>query len=270
MNRVLTVILTKDREKEFERAVSSLLGQETDVFILGKPISKILRRDIKRAFEFSGQKLILKEGEFKLWHRNIGLNYAKKKGYKYIFFMDDDNIIPDNYLSRLVEKMEENKEIIGASGVIITYSKLKEKKYKQWRGIRKGKYFKKRGQEIIIKDKKVFLTTKIQVIPFKNYRKEIEVDYFVNSWLQRLDKNLKIRFPRFEILGEEMAYTYMLGKQGKLIVYQDLYMFHIPVEYGGTRERKDFGKYDREKEFKKVFKFILGFEPLQIIEKRVR
>jgi len=233
----LTIISTWNRPSNLELALASLFGEPTDIIVIGYgSFTDRIKIDFKRAFKLLGQELILVEKEVDhIRARNLGIEYGLDHGYKYFFFMDDDNMITSSYISNLMNILEENNDIFAVSGLIQTYGLLKEKHYKQWREFRRGEFTKEKAQEIFLKDGILYITEKYQVIPYAKYPKFVEVDYFVNSWMQRaikhfFDEDLKI-------LGEEILYTLQLPR--RKVVCQDYIMFHFPAEQGGLRGKKE-------------------------------
>lgn len=265
-NKILTIIVSKDRPTVLQRGLASLVGEPTDVFVACLAEENPFLYDFRRMFEMNRQELICHQIDPRLCDRNLGIEYATDKGYPYIFFMDDDNIIPSGYLETLLNELEEDSDIIGVSGVIQTYASVKEVKYKYWREKREGFYIAPRGQEIIVDaDGVTTFTTKVQVLPYQQYDWQIDVDYFVNSWLQRTVGSL--RFPDIPPFGEEIIYTYRLGKVGRLVVFNSYESYHLAADYGGTREAKEQGQteVDRQAHWLKVLKEI-GIEAKEVVE----
>ena len=263
--KTLTIIATWQRPESLERALASLLGEPTDVIVVGMGISDRVKKDFTRAFKLLDKELIIIEDEISHTKaRNKGIEYGLEHGYNYLFFMDDDNVVTSGYIANLVNILNNYNDIFAASGLIQTYGLEKEKHYKQWREFRAGAFKETKAQRIYIHNKILYITEQFQVIPYREYEKFVEVDYFVNSWIQRA----KAHFfdEELEILGEEILYTLKLPE--KKVVIQDFVMFHFPETKGGLRGRKE----DKQKRLEAWRKFSLkafGEECIDVYEYEV-
>lgn len=240
MNPILTVIITKDRPTEIQTAVYPLLGEPTDVAVIGKPVPDRLWQDAGRMFGNHHQMLYVIDELTDLADRNFGIGLAEQFGYPYTFFMDDDNVVPSGYLGTLLLYLESTDDAAAVSGVIQTYASVKEEKYKHWKDGPSGEWPWSHGQRLIVEANSLCFTERIQVMPYSVAPREVEVEYFVNSWLQRTDAMMGERVVAFGPFGEEIDYTLRLPDRKVVLPHHTMY--HLAADEGGTRTVKEQGQ----------------------------
>lgn len=237
---VLTIIITKNRPVDIQFSVYSLLGEPTDVFVIGHPLPPRLTQDATRMFQMHGQRLTVIEEPVGLTGRNHGLDEAEGLGYPYTFFMDDDNVIPSGYISDLVAHLDQWSDVRAVSGTIQTFAGVKESKYEHWKPHRAGVWPYQHGQRLVQRGAKLWFTERIQVLPHSHYPDHVDVQYFVNSWMQVTEAMKGERFADLGAFGEEIDYTLRLPPRRE--VRPDLLMYHLAATEGGTRDIKEWGQ----------------------------
>ena len=159
--------------------------------------------------------------------RNIGIEKLNKSS-KYVFFLDDDVIPSSTYFQELINDLVLNKAI-GASGIALGLNNKKRKK----------------GWLINLSDlvKRLFLLdskidgkllksgVNIPVRTNKQTEKYIqEVDWLIGCSAWEKNIILKIKFPTNfygQSLGEDVLFSALANKHGKLIVDPNIVLIHL-------------------------------------------
>ena len=250
MVKVAIQIASKDRPSEIQMCLSSILAQNFRDISVYLAIPKISDKNLpnlkfwKKAFKFLDIPFYLVDGDKSIVEarRNMTNMISEEK---YIFVMDDDNVLTHNYLSVLYNFLEENKKAVAVSGLIhIPYNTH----YNQWREKREGYLNKaKIYNRIIVKNKKLQWGEKAQVLPYKG-RTVVKCQMLVNSFLYRsfLVKygyvDYDLYFKKGGGRGEEIDFTLQLSRFGYLYYIPYVTMFHFRSEKGRKKETSNFKK----------------------------
>ncbi len=116
---VCAIIITYNPEIEkFENTIKSIIGQSDDIIIIDN-MSQAQRVIQELAKKYNTKFIPLPENEGIAYAQNIGITYAIKHNYNYIFLMDQDTIIPENgvpVLLKTYSDLEKANNKIGSLG----------------------------------------------------------------------------------------------------------------------------------------------------------
>ena len=104
MNNIATIVVTYNRKELLRECIEALITSDTptDVYIIDNNSTDGTKEYIEDMLSDSVFYKHLKKNVGGAGGFSAGINYAVKKGYKYIWIMDDDTIVKPDTLSKLL------------------------------------------------------------------------------------------------------------------------------------------------------------------------
>jgi hypothetical protein len=218
---VSIVIPTHNREKMLLRLINGLLENDyknLEIIIVNDASTDDTEKIVKEKYHKYKQIKVItnKKNLYTAGSRNKGASLAKGK---YIFFVDDDNVVTKTLLSEMVKVMDDD-DTVGEVGPLMYYFKDKKKIF--WAGTNRN----------MVTTKTNFLTDS-KLLPKKN---TWETDDVLNAFMVRSSVIKKYAIFFIENLGimyEESDYARKIKKAGyKVLAVKKAVIFHDVEDYG--------------------------------------
>ena len=176
--------------------------------------------------------------------RNDTMRWARDKGYKYLVFIDDDMIVANNGILRLVQAAEDHPEYYAISGCFRSSRGLPVRMLGG--PLHKGGFFHLQPKKGVFESDWVGGGLTIHRLnPFIPYDESYQTGYNDYDW----SMTVKQKGHRLGVTGDAQGY------HGYKVTHRGLTDYQNPAEYNRVRYDKN-----RHAEMRKLFKSKWGFE----------
>ena len=148
--------------------------------------------------------------------QNYGINYAVEHNYNYLFYLDQDSIVPENIISKLLFQYRfllSNSIIVGAVGPR-AFNRCENKEYKG--SVKKGKKINNEITEV------TELISSASLIAVSNFEKtglmdeELFIDAVDHEWCWRASSRMNGRF----FIVETVKLSHYLGEGDRYFLWR--------------------------------------------------
>jgi hypothetical protein len=115
----LVIICTKDRPDELRRCLEALRHEDADVLVVDASAGGGLTHADVPALAPMGRQLFAHTGSPPLTaQRNVGIGFARERGYDVVLFLDDDVVVEPGYVAAVLSAFVANPDAAGVGAVV--------------------------------------------------------------------------------------------------------------------------------------------------------
>jgi glycosyltransferase involved in cell wall biosynthesis len=220
---ISVIIPTRNRSDLLKESISAILTNRID---FNKIVIIDSSDDINfQNLEYLHNKIIHLRTKIKsaAIQRNIGIE-ALDTNQKYVAFLDDDILVPNNYFSELIKTIE-NTDCVGVSGLALNPQDSSVKTVSEKLQIMLAKLFLLNSSR-----EGAVLKSGVNIPVSRNRKHSIEVEWLIGCAVWDFSKTINLRFREDfhgQSLGEDVIYSHNARKFGALYVNPAVILTHF-------------------------------------------
>ena len=229
MKDTVVVIATKNRPVELMKTLASVYKENQRVFHVVvveclPDVRSLIETRVRELTSLRGLVTTIESGHCSSsTQRNVGVGMAQSLGPRYIQILDDDTVPSGGYIDKLAHILDEEADVIGASGSDLD--------------LRSGKYAPNMLMTLIGLDsaKEGSISRAGCGIPVRslNTRKSVEWLFGCSLWRSEVFEQVAFNdeLPG-TALGEDLIFSYQASKLGRLVCDSSIPLDHSPSHEG--------------------------------------